>query len=105
MCIGIPMQVMQAEGESAAWCMGRDGRQLIDLSLVGAQPAGTWILTFLGAAREVMTPESAARTDAAIDALAAALQGDTAGIDAAFADLVDREPQLPEHLRPAGVPK
>jgi hydrogenase expression/formation protein HypC len=105
MCIGIPMQVIEAEGDSAAWCMGRDGRQLIDMTLVGAQPGGTWILTFLGAGREVMTPESAARTDAAIDALAAALQGDTAAIDAAFADLVDREPQLPEHLRPAGAPK
>lgn len=105
MCIGIPMQVMEPEGPGAAWCMGREGRQLIDLSLVGPQPPGTWILAFIGAAREVMTPEAAARTDAAIDALAAALRGDTASIDAAFADLVDREPQLPEHLRPAGVPK
>ncbi len=105
MCIGIPMQVMQAEGEGGAWCMGREGRQLIDMSLVGAQPGGTWILTFLGAAREVMTPESAAHTDAAIDALAAVLRGDHSSIETAFADLVDREPQLPEHLRPAGAPK
>ncbi len=105
MCIGIPMQVMEPAGTGSAWCVGRDGRQLIDLSLVGPQPPGTWILAFIGAAREVMTPEAAARTDAAIDALAAALKGDTASIDAAFADLVNREPQLPDHLRPAGVPK
>jgi len=105
MCIGIPMQVMEAEGTHGAWCVGRDGRQRLDMSLVGPQPAGTWVLAFMGAAREVMTPESAARTDAAIDALSAALRGDTAAIDDAFADLVNREPQLPEHLRPAGVPK
>lgn len=105
MCIGIPMQVMEAEGTGGAWCVGRDGRQLLDMRLVGPQPPGTWVLAFVGAAREVMTPEAAAQTDAAIDALAAALRGDTAAIDHAFADLVNREPQLPEHLRPAGAPK
>jgi hydrogenase expression/formation protein HypC len=105
MCIGIPMQVIDPEGVGAAWCIGRDGRQLVDMALVGPQVPGTWILAFAGAAREVMTPEAAARTDAAIDALAAALRGDTASIDHAFADLVNREPQLPDHLRPAGVPE
>jgi len=99
MCLGIPMRVAEAHGDHAAWCEGRDGRQLIDLSLVGAQPPGTWLLTFVGAARDVMTPEAAARTDAALDALASALAGETHAIDAAFADLVNREPELPEHLR------
>jgi hydrogenase expression/formation protein HypC len=100
MCLGIPMQVVEPQGEGAAWCVGRDGRALIDLALVGAQPPGTWLLTFVGAAREVMTAESAAKVDAALDALAAVLAGDGAAIDAAFADLLAREPQLPEHLRP-----
>lgn len=100
MCLGIPMQVVEPHGEGAAWCVGRDGRALIDMALVGAQAPGTWLLTFVGAAREVMTPESAAQVDAALDALAAVLQGDGAAIDAAFADLVGREPQLPDHLRP-----
>lgn len=105
MCIGIPLQVTRAEGEQAAWCDGRGGPQLVDMRLVGPQSPGTWILAFAGAAREVMTPEAAARTDAAIGALAAVLAGDAAGVDHAFADLVGREPQLPEHLRPAGVPE
>jgi len=99
-CVGVPMQVVESRGEGAAWCDGREGRVLIDLSLVGPQPPGTWLLTFLRAAREVMTPEAAARTGAALDALAAVLSGDTSTIDDAFADLVSREPQLPEHLRP-----
>ena len=102
MCVGIPMQVMETAGEGAAWCMGRDGRALIDMALVGPQLPGTWLLTFIGAAREVMTPEAAARTDAALDALAAVLSGDTSTLDDAFADLVSREPQLPEHLRKRG---
>lgn len=100
MCLGTPMQVVEIQGESAAWCVGRDGRALIDMALVGAQAPGTWILAFVGAAREVMTPESAAQVDAALDALVAVLEGDGPAIDAAFADLIGREPQLPEHLRP-----
>jgi hydrogenase assembly chaperone HypC/HupF len=102
MCLGIPMQVVEAEGDGAAWCTGREGRALIDMALVGPQPPGTWLLTFVGAAREVMDAEAAARTDAALDALAAVLQGDSSLIDHAFADLVSREPQLPEHLRKKG---
>lgn len=100
MCLGIPMQVTEPAGEGAAWCTGREGRCLVDMALVGPQAPGTWLLTFVGAAREVMTPEAAARTDAALDALAAVLAGDSSTIDEAFADLVSREPQLPEHLRP-----
>ena len=100
MCIGVPMQVTQAAGPAAAWCVGRDGASLIDTALVGPQPPGTWLLTFLGAAREVMTTEAAARTNAALEALARALAGDVSGVEAAFADLVSRPPELPEHLRP-----
>jgi hydrogenase expression/formation protein HypC len=102
MCLGIPMQVVEVSGEGAAWCTGRGGRSLIDMTLVGRQEPGTWILAFVGSAREVMTPEAAARVDAALDALDAVLQGDTASIDAAFADLVAREPQLPDHLKKRG---
>jgi hydrogenase expression/formation protein HypC len=100
MCVGIPMQVVEPAGASA-WCVGRLDRQLIDLSLVGPQPAGTWLLTFLGAAREVLTEEAARRIDRALDTLAAVMAGDASGIEAGFADLIGREPQLPPHLVPA----
>ena len=98
MCIGIPMRIERLEADRA-WCEGRHGEGWIDLALVGPQAPGTWLLTFLGAAREVLTPESAALAANALDGLAAALAADGAAIDAAFADLVDRIPQLPEHLR------
>ena len=39
MCVGIPMQVVEAAGEQRArGATGRDGRALIDMALVG--PAG-----------------------------------------------------------------
>lgn len=98
MCVGIPMQVVSLEG-NAAWCEGRDGRRRIDLSLVGEQAPGTWLLTFMGAAREVMTAEAAGHTDRALDALEEVLRGDASGIEDAFADLIGREPVLPPHLR------
>ena len=72
---------------------------LIDLSLVGEQPPGTWLLTFLGAAREVIDADRAAAINNALAALDAAMAGDHARIDALFADLVDREPSLPDHLK------
>ena len=97
MCIGIPMQVLHGDA-LAAECEGRGERQQIDMRLVGEQPAGTWVLAFQGAARRVLEPDEAAQTLAAIEALEATLRGDT-NIDHLFADLVDREPQLPEHLR------
>lgn len=99
MCVGVPMQVVEP-AERHAWCHGREGRRLIDLSLLGPQPEGTWLLTFAGAGREVLTAEAAARIDLALDALALVLSGDASGIEAGFADLVGREPQLPAHLIP-----
>ncbi len=98
MCIGIPMQVIGGN-DHRAWCEGPDGRVEIDLALVGPQDPGTWLLTFMGAAREVLDPQAAANITRALDGLLGALSGDTARIDAAFADLTGRTPQLPEHLR------
>lgn len=96
MCLGIPVQVLEC-GAHFARCSGPDGELRIDLSLVGEQPPGTWLLTFLGAAREVIPAERAAAISAALAALAAAHDGAT-DFSAFFADL-DREPQLPDFLR------
>jgi len=93
MCIGIPMQVVEA-GNGYAWCEGMQQRRQIDTMLVGDQPAGTWLLIFLDAAREVLTAADAARITAAIQAVNLVMQGD-AGIDHLFSDLLEREPQLP----------
>ena len=97
MCIGIPMQVVGVEG-GATICAGRGRREPIDTALVGAVPVGGWLLAYHGSAVRTMSAEEAAQTGAALDALEAALAGDTS-LDRFFADLVGREPQLPPHLR------
>jgi hydrogenase expression/formation protein HypC len=98
MCIGTPMQVVQAEAHHA-WCEADGRRERLDMALIGMQPPGTWVLAFQGTARQVMGPEEAAFARDARRALAAALAGET-DMDAFFADLVGREPQLPAHLQP-----
>ena len=45
-----------------------------------------------------MSAEEAAQTNAALEALEAAIAGER-DLGPFFTDLVDREPQLPEHLR------
>ena len=97
MCIGVPMQVV-AGGTGRAQCEGRGQRELLDLMLVGDQPVGTWVLAFRGAAMRVMSVEEARETNGALDALEAVLAGEN-DINAHFADLVDREPVLPDHLK------
>jgi hydrogenase expression/formation protein HypC len=100
MCLGIPMQVLQAL-DGRAECAGRHGRGWIDTALVGGVQPGEWLLTWLGAARGRLDAVEAGRIELALDALAAAQSGE-GGFDVArfFPDLADREPELPEHLRP-----
>ena len=94
MCIGIPMQIVEA-GEGSALCEGMGERKRISTLLVGDQPEGTWLLTFLDAAREVLDPADAARITDAVTAVNLVMQGST-DIDHLFADLIDREPPRPE---------
>jgi hydrogenase assembly chaperone HypC/HupF len=97
MCVAVPMQVIETQGLFGI-CEGRGERERVDMRLVGEQPVGTWVLVFHGAAREVVDPDRAREVTAALEALEATLRGET-DVDHLFADLVNREPQLPEHLR------
>ena len=112
MCMAVPLQVVRMEGPALAWC--RDGTgalQRIDTLLTGPLEPDQWLLGYLGAARETIDAERAAQVAAALEALAALdpARNDSGGgtaplatemlIRAGFADLVDREPQLPAHLR------
>jgi hydrogenase expression/formation protein HypC len=99
MCIGLPLRVVESHA-NFAWCEADGHREQLDMMLVGEQPVGTWVLGFLGTARQVLGDEEAAQARSARQALAAVLRGDGA-VDAYFADLVDRVPELPAHLRKA----
>lgn len=97
MCIGIPMQVVEPSGEMAL-CEGMGRTALVDFMLLGEQPAGSWVLVFMDTAREVLTAEQAKQINDALLAVQLAMQGESQ-VDDLFADLVNREPQLPEFLR------
>lgn len=97
MCLGLPMRIVECHG-LVARCFGRGGERSIDLALVGEQIPGTWLLCFIDAAREVIDDTTADRVNAALDGLEAAMSG-VVDLDAHFADLVGRTPQLPPHLR------
>lgn len=93
-----------------ALCEGRNGRERMDTLLTGPLEAGQWVLCFLGAVREVIDAERAAQVGAALAGLeslltATSARAGQASIDALvsshFSDLVNREPQLPDFLRPA----
>lgn len=100
MCIGIPMQVMQAE-DSIAWCEGMGERRRVDTLLLGPQTPGTWLLVFIDSAREVLSEAEAQRTAAALQAVQLMQGGQN--LDHLFADLVDREPPLPAFLAPSST--
>jgi hydrogenase expression/formation protein HypC len=103
MCIGAPLQVVCTEG-SQAWCEADGQGEWLDMLLVGAQPAGTWVLAFQGAARQVMGEQEASDARAARQALAAVMRGE-GGVDDFFADLAGRTPELPQHLRASARPE
>lgn len=97
MCIGTPMKIVRCE-HGMALAEGRGQTERLNMLMVGDLPPGSWVLAFQGAALRPISAEEAAQTGAALDALAAVLAGD-GSTDAHFRDLIDREPQLPAHLR------
>jgi hydrogenase expression/formation protein HypC len=96
MCIGRPVRVLQS-GEGFALCDDAGDHCRIDMRLVGDQPVGAWVLVFMDAAREVLTESRAHQIRNALAALQAAAVGDP--VEHLFADLIDREPTLPEFLQ------
>jgi hydrogenase assembly chaperone HypC/HupF len=104
MCIGIPMQVVAVEDEMFVWCDGRNGRKRINTMLVNTVQPGDWLLTFLDSARESIDAERAAMINSALDALERVAAGQN-DVDDCFADIIGREPQLPDFLRPDFVQK
>jgi hydrogenase expression/formation protein HypC len=99
MCIGIPMLV-QESGIGYAQCINPASGEIkqVDTLLVGDQAAGSWLLVFLGSAREVLDEQTASQISDALKAVELAMQGEEQ-LDHLFADLIDREPVLPEFLR------
>lgn len=99
MCIAIPMRVLSVDAILAR-CADRQGGECnVDIALVATVQPGQWLLVFHGVAREILEEPRALEISRALDALEAVMRGDRPDIDAAFPDLVNREPQLPDFLR------
>jgi hydrogenase expression/formation protein HypC len=96
MCLGVPMTVIEGDDVSALCARGEERRR-VSVLLVGEQPAGAKLLIHIDSAVRVLDEEEAALIDQALLGLEAAMRGDD--FENAFADLINREPQLPEHLR------
>ncbi|HJW02060.1 MAG TPA: HypC/HybG/HupF family hydrogenase formation chaperone [Azospira sp.] len=84
MCLSIPMQIVELEGEGDdfcyAWVERGEGdhfrRERVNMMLLGRQPVGTWVLSSLGLAQEVVAEEERQLIEDALAALAASLDGD-----------------------------
>lgn len=98
MCMGIPMQIRAIDGIAATASDG-NREEVIDLSLIPDARVGDWVLTFLGAGREVISADEARKIAAALNGLASAMAG--APLGDAFADLEEAGPRLPPHLQAA----
>ncbi len=98
MCLGVPYRILSVDGIAAT---ATDGThiELLDLSLLRDITPGTWVLAFLGTAREVLTDEQASQITAALGGLRSLMQGGDLGD--AFADIEGRAPTLPPHLEAA----
>ena len=98
MCVGVPMQILSIDGIAA---LASDGvrHETLDMSLVGDVPVGSWVLSFLGTAREVLSADEARKIGAALDGLRSIMTG--GGLGDAFADLEETGPRLPPHLAAA----
>lgn len=87
MCLSIPMRIVELETESDTAVVERYGRrERVSMLLIGPQPVGTWVLTALGFAREVVDEAALVLIEEALAALAASLDGGYEA-DAYFRDL------------------
>lgn len=96
MCIGVPMKIVES-GFGYAVCESKGQKHNIDTMLIGDQPAGTWVLVFINAAREVIPEEDALKIVDALQALEMVMAGDN-DIDHLFADLTGVG-QTPEPIK------
>jgi hydrogenase expression/formation protein HypC len=84
-------------GAFSALCRRGEATRPVSMMVVGAQPAGTRVLVHIDTAVRVLDDAEAEAIDRALEGLAAAMDGRS--FEHLFQDLIDREPELPPHLR------
>ena len=96
MCLGLPMTIIETDGMSALCTYGNEQRR-VSVMLLSEPPVGAKVLVYIDTAVRLLDEEEACLIGDALEGLGAALNGQDC--DRFFADLIGREPQLPEHLR------
>ncbi|GLR90070.1 hypothetical protein GCM10007857_67840 [Bradyrhizobium iriomotense] len=96
MCLGLPMTIIETDGISAL-CEFRGKRRLVWVFLLSGPIAGAKVLVHVDTAVRLLDDEEAQLIGDAIEGIGAALSEEDC--DRFFADLIDREPKLPVHLR------
>ena len=103
MCIGVPLRVKSIQPSGAALCGTADSGdqpRAVDVSLLGAPPTpGDWLLAHVNLAIRALDAHEARQISDALQAVSAAAAGQP--FEHLLADLIEREPELPEHLRSA----
>lgn len=98
MCLGVPLRVVSAEAGAALCEDGAGQRRRVSTLLLDAPPdAGQWLLVHIETAIRAIDAEEARLIGDALRAVSAAASGDP--FEHLLADLIDREPELPPHLR------
>ena len=99
------MQVRSILPSGAALCANRkDDRELraVEVSLLDTPPGvGDWLLVHVDVAVRALESAEAQQIGDALHAVAAAAAGEP--FEHLIADLIDREPELPPHLKPQAV--
>jgi hydrogenase expression/formation protein HypC len=96
MCLGLPMTIIETDGISAL-CVFRGEQRRVSMMLLSNPPVGAKVLVYIDTAIRLLDEDEARLIADAIEGLSAALDGEDC--DRFFADLIDRGPQLPAHLR------
>ena len=98
MCIGIPMKVESLPYPGRAVCSGRGQTENLDVLMLGDVQIGEWVLAWNGMGTKKITEERARQVDAALDALEAAMNGQTPDVEDAFADIVANTGKFPPNF-------
>ncbi len=101
MCLGVPLQVIRVDDAGRAHCSVGDGEapRVVDTLLLDQPPrTGQWLLVHVHIAIRTLGGEEAMAIRNALTAVTSAARGEA--YEHLIADLVDREPELPDHLKP-----
>ncbi|KRR02259.1 hydrogenase [Bradyrhizobium jicamae] len=96
MCLGLPMTIVETDSVSAL-CEYCGERRRVSVLLLSEPSVGAKVLVYIDTAIRLLDDDEARLIADALEGLGAALNGQD--YDRFFVDLVNREPQLPEHLR------